>query len=153
MRARFLLVSILASNLAAPTLGCVTPADVAEADREKCSGFGFEPGTPDHAKCMMRLSQQRDAQDAERQLQQEHDRSVNEQIEKDRQAEQEARDKAAADQRYKDWLEMSGHGSSPPPPTPRDSSSSDDDTVLPSGVAISGMNCSGEGDDMACDAR
>lgn len=136
--------------LAALGVGCASPTDLAEADRQKCAGFGFEPGTDEYARCVMKLSQQRDAQQHERQLQQDHDRAVSEQMDKDRQMEQDAADKAAADKRYQDWLDMSGHGSTPPP-TPR-SDDSENETV-PSGVAIPGMNCSGEGVDMACDAR
>lgn len=141
--------AISAGALVALALGCAS-VDPTEADRQKCSGFGFAPGTPDHASCMMRLSQQRDAQESQRRLVQEHDQAIAEQKAKDRQAEQDARDKAAADQRYKDWLDMSGHGSAPPPATPR---SGDSDDVVPSGAAIPGMECTGEGADMACDAR
>jgi hypothetical protein len=144
-------ITIPAAALVALLAGCAS-VDPMEADREKCSGFGFQQGTRDYANCMMRLSQQRDAQDAQRRVQQEHDQAITDQMEKDRQAEQDARDKAAADQRYEDWLEMSGHGSSPPPPQPR-SDDDDPNATVPSGVAIPGMNCTGEGVDMACDAR
>jgi hypothetical protein len=40
--------------------GCVSAEDQQTADRDKCSGFGFQQGTDAFASCMMNLSEQRD---------------------------------------------------------------------------------------------
>ncbi|MGH7156333.1 MAG: hypothetical protein ACREF3_20615, partial [Acetobacteraceae bacterium] len=60
--------------------GCGSTAEEQQAiDQQRCSGFGFAPGSGAFAHCMMGISQQREAQDAA-----------------DRRA---AADRAAADQR------------------------------------------------------
>jgi hypothetical protein len=55
-------------------------------DKQKCSGFGFTEGTDAFAHCMMQLSQQESAQKAAAQRQDQYNKMVAEQAEKDRQA-------------------------------------------------------------------
>lgn len=55
-------------------------------DKQKCSGFGFAPGTDAFAHCMMNLSQQRTAQEAQAQRQADYNKMVAEQRDKDRAA-------------------------------------------------------------------
>ena len=100
--------------LAAAVGGCVSPEAVRVRDQQRCAGFGFAPGTNAFATCMMNLGQQRDAQNAAMQRQQEHDQSVTAQGDKDRQAQQDAAAKAESDRRYQDWLRMSGHAPGAP---------------------------------------
>jgi hypothetical protein len=55
-------------------------------DKQKCTGFGFTPGTDPFAHCMMNLSQQKSAQAAEAQRQADYNKMVAEQRDKDRAA-------------------------------------------------------------------
>ncbi len=111
------------------------------ADQQKCTGFGFAPGTDAFAHCMMGIASQRDAQAAA-----------------DRRA---AAARAAADQRAKDaiqaqkdaadrdaWDRKTGQGKYSSSSSPGGST-----YPLPSAAAIPGMNCTGTGDEATCDAR
>jgi hypothetical protein len=91
------------------TSGCVTPEEQTAMDQQRCTGFGFAPGTDSFAKCMMGVSQQREGEQAMQRRQRERDQTIADQMEKDRQAQQQAQNKAASDQSYNDWLRMSGH--------------------------------------------
>lgn len=44
--------------------GCVSPEEQRAMDQQQCSGYGFAPGSDAFANCLMRTSQQRDAQTA-----------------------------------------------------------------------------------------
>jgi hypothetical protein len=59
-------------------------------DKQKCTGYGFTPGTDAFAQCMMKLSQQRSAQQAAAQRQADYNKMVAEQNDKDRAALQQA---------------------------------------------------------------
>jgi hypothetical protein len=72
-------------------------------DKQKCSGFGFAPGSDAFAHCMMNLSQQRSAQEAQAQRQADYNKMVAEQRDKDRAA-------------LKDAAAQSGSDSSSRPP-------------------------------------
>ncbi len=50
--------------IAAMLCSCVTPAEQRAMDQQTCSGYGFKAGTDAFANCMMRTSQQRDAEEA-----------------------------------------------------------------------------------------
>ena len=44
--------------------GCIDPEQQLALDRQQCAGFGFTPGTDAFAGCMMRITQQRQAEAA-----------------------------------------------------------------------------------------
>jgi hypothetical protein len=52
------------SVIAVIICGCVTPEEQRAMDQQTCSGYGFTVGTDAFANCMMRISQQRDAEAA-----------------------------------------------------------------------------------------
>lgn len=86
------------------------------ADQNKCSGYGYKPGTDAYADCMMATSQHRDQQQADAQRM----KAWQQQQQANRDA-KEAADRAAADQRDRDNVQkmMNGSGSSsfiPPQP-------------------------------------
>lgn len=56
---RYLLIVLVPLAVA----GCVSAEDQRAMDQEKCSSFGFQPGTDSFAKCMMKQSAQRDDDD------------------------------------------------------------------------------------------
>lgn len=105
-------------------------------DQQQCAGFGFAPGSDGFANCVMRVSHQRQAEVAAEQA-------------KQRQAEQDAANKAASEKSYQDCLVLSGlaSGSAAPPVGGAEPSQP------PTTSHIPGMVCEGEGDDASCDAR
>jgi hypothetical protein len=130
---------------------CVSPEQQRAADQQQCVGFGFAPGTDAFANCMLRISQQRQSEIAAQQRQQQQLDAAAAEQEKQRRAEQDAADQAASEQRYQDWLTLSGHG-----PQPESSSPASEDAEEwqpPTASRIPGMVCDGEGADAACDAR
>ncbi len=42
--------------LLAALAGCISPEDLRRADEAQCTGYGFQPGTPDFAACLQRES-------------------------------------------------------------------------------------------------
>lgn len=89
------LLPVAAVALAAAMLGGCAALDKMNADhqqyllnldKQKCSGFGFTEGSDAFAHCMMQLAQQESAQKAAAQRQDQYNKMVAEQAEKDRQA-------------------------------------------------------------------
>jgi uncharacterized protein HemX len=128
---------------------CVTPEQQRAADQQQCAGFGFTPGSAPFANCMMRIAQQRQAETAAQQRQQQQLDAIAAEQDKQRQAEQDAANKAASEKSYQDWLTLSGHGADPVPAAIPDA----DPWQPPTASRIPGMVCDGEGEDAACDAR
>lgn len=56
-RMRYLLIALASLAIA----GCVSAEDQRAMDQDKCSSFGFRPGTDNFAGCMMSQSAQREA--------------------------------------------------------------------------------------------
>lgn len=112
--------------------GCVSPEqqrgeDLA-LDSNRCASLGFQPGSSQMAQCMDTAAATR-ATDKNR-----NDRAL--QAQQDRIADDNAR--TTAD--FNDRLRRSQNETSPA-------------SSLPSAAGISGMQCSGSGDDQSCDAR
>ena len=120
-------------------------------DQQQCVGFGFAPGSDGFATCMMRTSQQRQAEAAAHQRQQQQLDAAAAAEEKQRQAEQDAANKAASEKSYQDWLTLSGHGQQELPSMAPENEP--DPGQPPTASRIPGMVCDGEGADAACDAR
>ena len=59
-------------------------------DMQACSGYGFKPGTPEYANCMMQTAQNRSAQEAASQRQQSYNDTIAQQAQKDREAQEKA---------------------------------------------------------------
>lgn len=100
---------------------------------------------------MLKITQQRQAEDAARQRQQERLDAIAAEQAKQRQAEQDAANKAASEQSYQDWLTLSGHGQADLPSMAPGADA--DEWQPPTASRIPGMVCEGEGEDAACDAR
>jgi hypothetical protein len=54
---RYLLIALVPLAVA----GCISAEDQRAMDQDKCSSFGFQPGTNSFANCMMEQSSQREA--------------------------------------------------------------------------------------------
>lgn len=80
--------------LATLLAGC-NAADQKKIDMQACSGYGFQPGTPEYANCMMQTAQNRQAQQAANQRQQSYNDTIAQQAQKDREAEQQDAQNAA----------------------------------------------------------
>ena len=78
--------------------GCVSPAEQAAMDRQQCAGFGFAAGSDAMASCMMRIAQQRQAEQAAMQRQNAQNMAIQREMQQDRAAAQRARDEAAMQQ-------------------------------------------------------
>lgn len=129
--------------------GCIDPEQQLALDRQQCAGFGFTPGTDAFAGCMMRITQQRQAEAAAAERQRQQNQAIADQQAKQRQAEQDAANRAASEQSYQNWLKMSGHAD----PVVVPSSGGDTGYPPPTASRIPGMVCEGEGDEATCDAR
>jgi hypothetical protein len=104
--------------------GCVSPEEQRAMDQQQCSGYGFSPGSDAFANCMMKTTQQRDAQAAaDRRAAADRDAA-------DRRA-REAKDQADRDA----WDKQTGQGKYANTPSSSSSPSS------PSMPDLSGMNC------------
>jgi hypothetical protein len=42
-------------------VGCVTPQELAREDHDRCTGYGFQPGSETYAQCRMTLDTNRQA--------------------------------------------------------------------------------------------
>ena len=142
---------IACAGLGAMLVGCVSPEEQRAADQQQCVGFGFAPRTESFANCMLKVSQQRQAEAAAQQRQQQRLDAAAAEREKQRQAEQDAANRAASDKSYQDWLTLSGHGPEALPSMAPDAEA--DEWQPPTASRIPGMVCDGEGADAACDAR
>ena len=141
---------VILSGIAVGLAGCVSPEEQRAADQQQCAGFGFTPGTDAFASCMLKITQQRQAEIAAQQRQQQRLDAVAAEQDKQRQAEQDAANKAASEKSYQDWLTLSGHGADTAPEASGDDAG---DWQPPTASRIPGMVCEGEGEDAACDAR
>lgn len=63
---------------------CVSPAEMAAADRRTCTGYGFAEGTDAFSNCMMQADMRRKDQNAAWQRQQQEQRTQQSRIEMDR---------------------------------------------------------------------
>jgi multidrug efflux pump subunit AcrA (membrane-fusion protein) len=118
---RYLPVTLSLAVLAA----CVSPEEQLAADRQKCAGFGFAPGTDTLANCMLTLNQQRDAERAAAQRENARTQAMQQQLQAERDQSQRARDQAAAQQHQAEIMRLMSQ------PTPSGL-----------GGSVSGMNCS-----------
>jgi hypothetical protein len=84
--------------ICAVLVGCNSPEEQHKLDVQTCSGYGFQPGSPELANCMMQTAQQRQADQAASARQQALNNTIAQQAQKDRDAQaaaQSARDSAA----------------------------------------------------------
>lgn len=74
--------------------GC-NPEEQKKLDMQACSGYGFQPGSPEFANCMMQTAQNRQAQQAANQRQQSFNDTMAAQAQRDRDAQAQAAQSAA----------------------------------------------------------
>jgi hypothetical protein len=101
-------------------------------DMQACSGYGFKPGTPEYANCMMQTAQNRSAQQAASQRQQSYNDTIAQQAQKDRDAQEKAQRDAQDAAHQAEIQNMMNSSSIPSVATP----------TIPS-IDTSNMHCTG----------
>lgn len=54
--AKRLALMVMVAIVLAPLAGCVSEAELRQADAARCASYGFKPGTNDFAACLQRES-------------------------------------------------------------------------------------------------
>ena len=111
--------------------GCVSPAEQAAMDRQRCAGFGFAPGSEAMANCTMNISQQRQAEQAAMQRQNARNDVIQQQMDRERRDVARAQDEAAM-QRNRDQFMREFNSGGP-----------NTGLGMHSMPSVSGMNCVG----------